>query len=567
MVKVFSIISKNLKVVSRSWIYVILLIILPTTLVLATSSLLDSVNLSNVKIGMVSNSNDLPIRLMLGDARFYEYQSLDECKNSLKKHTIPVCIDFIERFNSTDVNVYFDNSKFLLSQYARSYVTKRVIEGQLSTFEITLEDVLLRMTAIAASVDLARDELQTSYEELLKQEDRLLEYQENFSRINSDFQRTYADVKLLEPAMRQNIQSYKEIKEFLGTNLSEMKKQNEQLRKDINTIKPILQVALPASQYNEIAARLDALLLTTTTIENNLDALNSTVYVDDPDKLLTDYDTAMRNLDEMNTLLQQMDEQLDENIMLVEQNKIKIVEILDNIESNKKEIEEIYGKIKDASSHQVTFYEAFQLPEKTSSLYFPLLFLMIIAFTSIILSNMFIIDQTHKPSYVREMITPTFDITFLLGDFIVCIFIAVFQISMLFIIGQFIFDLNILNNFFYLAGISLLVSSIFILIGMSIGYLIRSRHLSILFSTFLLLFFMVFSDLLIPRELTGFFVRFFSGLNPFVIGNNLVFDVMIFSNRSSDSLFYIILLVIALFSMFIFAYLSKKIGKYKLLKE
>ncbi|PIN89190.1 hypothetical protein COU57_06450 [Candidatus Pacearchaeota archaeon CG10_big_fil_rev_8_21_14_0_10_32_14] len=567
MVKLISIIGKNVKVISRSWIYIVLLVILPTLLVLSTSSLLDSVDEKNIRVGVVQSDKEYVIESMLPDSDFYMFQNIDKCKESLKEHTIPVCINVTQDRNLTLIDVYFDNSKLILAQYSKGYVTKKISEQQMAMFEITLDDLSVRMDAISKNIDFAREELQDSYNDILIQQNALIEYQKNFTRVNGEFQTSYVEIKTAEPSIRQAIITYKQMREFMDENLSDIQRQNAQLRQDVIYIKPILQVSLPPNQYNDISGRLDNMVATSTMMENSLLALNSSVYADDPDKMLADFDHSMQTLDEMHSLMITMDAEINRSIIMLQENRDKTQKILGDVEIHKNELQKIYEGMQSSSNYKVTFNDAFPLPNKTSSLYFPLLFLLIIAFTSIILSNLFIIDQTHKPSYVREMITPTGDIQFLIADFIVGLLIVMIQVGILFVQGEFLFKMKIFENLPFLLLVCFLVSGIFVFIGMSLGYLIRSRHLSTLCTTFALLFFVVFSDLLIPRQLTGFILKFITGLNPFVIANNLVFDAMIFSENNALSYNMILILFSILIFSFVFAYFCRKIGKRKIMKE
>ena len=423
------------------------------------------------------------------------------------------------------------------------------------------------MNALSDEVKLAREELDKAYQELIEQEERILEYQKNFTRIRSNFQSVYSKIKAYHPVMQKNIETYKEVRKYLDNNLSQLSQQNQALKTQIAYIKPILQASLSAEEYNKTATRLDTIINVIDTLDKNLNALNSQLYYENPDKMLSDYNEAISTLDETNVLLQNIYLEINKGIELINKNKQRVQTILAEIQSGKEELENLRSQLRSTSNYKIVFNDTFALPETASYLFFPLLFTLIIAFTSIILSNMFIIEQTHKQSYIRESITPTFDITFLLGDFIVSLGIVLFQVLILFVIGYSMFNLYIFNNFLYLLTISIIVSSIFVLLGMSLGYLIKSRHISILIATFTLLFLVIFSDILVPRELTGFLFKALTTLNPFVISNQLLFNKMVFSESIELAPVLIILLFFYLVLFSLIAYLSKKIGKYRIIKE
>lgn len=572
MVKFLAIINKNVKVVSRSWIYVVLLLILPTLLVGISGMLLDSVDEKNVRVGIIRSPQMSAleidgIRNRFPGGLFVDYSSFIECEEALKSHSIPVCINPIRTYNETSIDIYFDNSNLLVSQYAKNYVTKKVVTEQLVIFEVTLREVLTKMGSLAESVKDAQLELENAYKELVDQEDKILTYQNNFSQLETSFNRVYSDMKYYHPLIQENIETLKEVKKYLGDNLTEFNQQAQNLRIQIPYVKQLLKPSLPQDAYDQISSKLDGILATVDILEKDLSTLNTKLYYENPDTMLRDYNNAIATLDQTKSMLEQINTEMNAGIVLINKNKERAQSILFQIEENKAELEKLYSKINSTSNYKIALKDAFSIRQQTSSIFFPLIFILIIAFTSIILSNIIVIEQTHKPSYIREAITPTYDITFLFGDFIISLFVSLFQIAILFLVGSFWFGLYIFNNFFYLFSISIIVSSIFILIGMSMGYLIRSRHISILVSTFILLFFIVLSELFIPRQLTGILVKFLTALNPFVIANKLAFDTMIFSKTIQYAAFYIIYLVFLLIFTFFFAYICKKIGKYKITKE
>ena len=567
MPKLFSIVGKNMKVVSRSWIYVALLIILPTMLVIFSSFLLDSVNMENVKIGLVENENSYQVRSLMTDTIFSSYNSFEECDSSLKSHNIPICINPRKEYNTTVIDIWFDNSKLLVSQYAKQYVSKKVLEEQLVIFELTLGDINSNIDLIYENVESGQKELESAYNELLEQQNRISAFKQNFSHLEGNFNNVYSEVKNVQPLVEKNIRTLNDVKSLLGNNLSEFQRQSQDLRNQINIIKPFLKSSLSDVDYNETSEKLDSLLDFTDVLDRDLSELNSRLYYENPDMMLQDFNNAVATLDETKTMIGELDSEVNRGMELIDKNRNRAQEILNEIDENRNRIDDMRSKLLSASDYKVVLNDAFDIRSTVSYLFFPLLFVLIISFTSIILSNMFIIEQTHKPAYTRDMITPTFDMTFLIGDFIVCLLIVLFQVMILFLVGQFMFSLSIFGDFAYLLFVAILVSSIFVLLGMSFGYFIRSRHVSVLVSTFVLLFSIVFSDLFIPRQLTGIFVRLITALNPFVVAHDLLFDRMIFSQQNNYSGLYIALLIFYLLAAFLFAYVCKKVGKYKIKRE
>jgi len=567
MFKTFTIISKNVKVVSRNWMYVALLAILPLIFIFATSLLLDSVDSENVEIGIVSDSNSPPIKEIIPEANFIEYGSFEFCKEDLKSGAVPVCIDTPKGSDIANMEIYFDNSKLFLSKYAKQYVSEKILEKQLTMFELTLDEVLFKMNHLEENVDLAKEELEMVLSELIVQEKRIIEHQENLSEIKEEFDESHSDVKENQELMRENIKTFGEASENLEGNITEFRERNEKLRMQIESIKPVLEETLPPDEYEEVEEELNSTLKTLDLIDKNLEVLESTGYYDDPDSMLEDFDNAVETLDKMAILFEELDDELEKGIEIMQKNQERSKEMLEEIEKGKEDLDEIKGEIESASEGGAVLHDAFEIDESASYLFFPLIFILIIAFTSIILSNIIIAEQTHKKSYIKEMATPTGDSIFLFCDFFVALSIVVIQIAVLLLLGEYLFNLNILSNLLYIFPVSILVASVFVFTGMSIGYVVKSKNISILISTFALLFLIVFSDLIVPRQLSGNILRIITGINPFVIAEKLLFNKMVFSETIKSAGLYMALLGFFLFTLIIFSYFCKKVGKYKIMKS
>ena len=100
-----------------------------------------------------------------------------------------------------------------------------------------------------------------------------------------------------------------------------------------------------------------------------------------------------------------------------------------------------------------------------------------------------------------------------------------------------------------------------IFIGISIGYLIKSESLSTLFTIFIVMFLLIFSDLLVYSALLPIYLKFLINLSPFVILNNILNDTILVGKSMGQLTLPIFRLCILLFSSFLIAYLSKKLSR------
>ena len=130
-------------------------------------------------------------------------------------------------------------------------------------------------------------------------------------------------------------------------------------------------------------------------------------------------------------------------------------------------------------------------------------------------------------------------------------------------VGYFWFNINMLNNYLYSSFLIFLVASIFVFLGMSLGYLIKSQYLSMLISIFLVIFLFIFSNILTPSLLTGEIIQFLININPFVILSNGLKDLIILDKNLSLDSFIFGALYFMYIICFVLYYISKKVGNYE----
>jgi len=179
---------------------------------------------------------------------------------------------------------------------------------------------------------------------------------------------------------------------------------------------------------------------------------------------------------------------------------------------------------------------------------------------------MFILDQLNKRSSLKEMMTPTGDFQFLIANYLVSLFFIVTQVVTFFFVGNFWFGINFHGDMASLSITIFLTASIFILMGISLAYIISLKSISMMVAVFLVMLFFIFSDLLTPIVLIDPLIRQFIDWNPFVISTNILFKLILLSSNIADIAPQISRLVILLSVMMVITYISKKISNMKAIR-
>jgi len=129
------------------------------------------------------------------------------------------------------------------------------------------------------------------------------------------------------------------------------------------------------------------------------------------------------------------------------------------------------------------------------------------------------------------------------------------------LLGNFLFQLPFLNNLGILIILLFLLTSVFILMGMSLAYLIKKESMTLLVTTFLLVFFIFFSGFLLPIERMSVFASFFARFFPSKVALS-IFNKTVFYNISAQLLLTeITILVNWLICLFFVVVFIKKIRR------
>ncbi|MFT7616223.1 MAG: hypothetical protein ACI8Y7_001052, partial [Candidatus Woesearchaeota archaeon] len=117
------------------------------------------------------------------------------------------------------------------------------------------------------------------------------------------------------------------------------------------------------------------------------------------------------------------------------------------------------------------------LIQKTATVYllFPAILPILIIFISILFSNIIVLDEIYSSAQMRNFIMPIHDVFMLLGFYLTNVFVVVFQVSVLLVFAQFQLNIYVFANILSVGFVSMLLSSVFILLGMLLAYVTNSK--------------------------------------------------------------------------------------------
>ncbi|MEM4248541.1 MAG: ABC transporter permease, partial [Candidatus Nanoarchaeia archaeon] len=169
------------------------------------------------------------------------------------------------------------------------------------------------------------------------------------------------------------------------------------------------------------------------------------------------------------------------------------------------------------------------VPEQTHLGYmFPALVLLVVMFISILLSTTLVMMERHSPAYFRNFITPTPKIFFVIGTYLTNLILVFVQLAIILGISSYFLKTQILSNVFPTLTAILLLTTLFTFIGMAIGYLFNSEETAVLAALSVGSIFLFLSSVILPIESMPAYVNQIAQFNPFVIGESILRQALIF---------------------------------------
>ncbi len=512
--KVVKIVSKTLRMIIRSKTSLAAVLLGPLLIITLVGLAFGSMTQYSLNIGVFAHDYDDLVESYLktiDEDTTYQvtrYPIIDNCINDIRRGSAHTCIEFPRNFQAggngtNEIKFYVDQSKTDMVEIIRNVVVDRLSQRTAEITEERTEDVLSRVEAVDNIISEQAVVLQDISSKLRSAEDDLDEAISGFEYLNSLI--VGADDRM----------------DDLDDITSDMLGYAEDLRDEAYDAVDIGQSWIDEINHSDYSSldsiREEVKYLYNDSYEARLDALN--LIRDDRDG----------------------SSDIESSVASVEQD---MVSARDYVEDSIGLIGDVGSAFSQASEDfaGIDGAENITAPVRTSlepvvseraplSYMFPTLLVMVIMLVSVMLAGTLVVVEKTSSSFFRNFVTPTSDMAFIAGIFIANIVVTFSQSLLIILVASLVFGGVMLTNLLTIAVALLIISALFTLLGMLLGYLFNTQEMVSLSGITVSSLFIMLSGIIVPLEQMPQHMIDYSIYNPLLMGEGILRRSIIFQTE------------------------------------
>lgn len=555
---IFFEIYKNFKIIFRNWSSLVLIILAPLFLILLVGYSFSGDTIHDVNIGIISqggiNLHEFEKNIS-SFGKITQYTIVDSCLEDLAFEKVHICIEILGSLEVEEgeiptgtIHFYYDNTRkrislVLLSQIKDFFgITSEKI-SLISAQELfsNLNELFVFLQSRITDIENTKNQSESILNDLVARREKLIE-------LNADFQPKYIEVKKLQAELNSYEESFNNASNDLLDQVNQLQNITDNILGEIND--------------NSLINSSDVSNLTLDTgfdtVSNITGGTQQTI-----SNISRHIDSIIAPLDAINQTLYSEIQSADQYIIFINQSIIEMQSILNESKQRLEAFSELDPSLAEKIVKPITqtFTEAID-DLKDIQLAFPMLLLTVAIFISVIFSNILTSIEINNKAYTRNIIAPVNDSIFVIGMAITNFIIVIFQITVLFIVSQTRFGVDIIGNLPALIPIVAVLIFTFVFIGMIVSYLTKNPQTSILLATFISLAFFLLSDAVNAVEAMPIVAAKIASMNPVVIVNSMLRKIIFFdipiSEMASSFMMILIYMIIALVALIVVSKIKNK---------
>jgi ABC-type multidrug transport system permease subunit len=192
---------------------------------------------------------------------------------------------------------------------------------------------------------------------------------------------------------------------------------------------------------------------------------------------------------------------------------------------------------------------------------YPTLVALILLLSGVVLSSSIVLTEKKERARFRNFMTPTSNLSFVLGAYLTGLIILLVQMAILLACTSIFTNLNIITPLLGISVTVIMAASVFLFIGMFIGYTFRSDETTILASISVAALLIFFSNAIIPVESIKGVLRYIAIYNPFYVADSLLRKAILFNEPLWSMIEGFIILLAASIIFLVLCLIARKMNK------
>jgi len=536
--KIFPLINSSLKGFIRNRRAVFLLVIFPLILISVVFFSFNPDGLRKVPIGIVSVNNDFDVselkRVLSSFSSTSDYNTIEDCIKDLKKYNQYTCIEILKQ-NSYIFNVYFDNTQesiiWEIIQRIKTNVdllqkerTKEMASDFLEKFSLTMN----KLDIFKVNLKQTNSELDSYIYEIDGSIEKLKTSKKDISDTINEMDQDIYEMKTLKSnyeAQKNNYYSsimfkLDEIEALVGSS------ETAGLRNEINSYN-----SFAGNYFNEMDSRISKYEIASEKGKNYISEIDSTITkMENTKKDLYLYKSKLDKTENEITNIQnyfkgvgELDPETMVNPIVIYNKPVYIPEV-------EAEIKNLNGEKAERGFNMISLQTIY-----------PNILFLIVLFLSLLISSFVCLSEINSPANQRIKLIKGISIPEIISIYTTSLIIIALPIFCVLLFGNILFVINIFKNFVFVSIILFLISSIFIIFEISLAYLIKKKSITLLITTFILVFLIFFSGFLLPIERMSKIAGYIASIFPMKVALS-AFNKIVFYNEWNSSITNIVIL-------------------------
>jgi ABC-type multidrug transport system permease subunit len=570
MKKIISIIKKNFKLILRSRISALIILLGPLFIILIVGIAFNSTGDIKINVGYYTPEQSEMADSFIGvlgktNYKLVGFDSIENCRISIASGVNHLCVIFPTNFNIgnnqvNEITFLVDNSKINFYETVVDSIEQDFNERALQLSQGMTQELLNKLNETQGSIENKSQLIQNMKEENKMLHDDVRAISNEVSNLDLNFNSDELSLGVLEDETDDLFKSYDELETIA-------KKLVEESLDVIDDVEDVVEdLNISATSKNDLLDKLNDSAENILDLEDDLNKTKSSNMTGLED-IIDDLKDEITSVD---TKFNQASSARDISVDKITKINTKLDASLSKIFAVEETMNAIY---KNINSTEITNLDSITKPIKKNvqpvvsgenqlNFFFPYLILLIIMFIGLLLSSTLVVMEKSSRAHFRNFVTPTNDIVFLLGSYCTTFMIMFFQLSVILAIFGFYFGRDIFTNFKSTFFILFFLVTLFSWLGMFIGNLFNSEETSTLASISISSILLFVSDLIFPLERMPENVSYLARTyNPFVIGTELLRKTMVHRIPIAELGQELYILVFYLVIIFTIMFLAHKIMK------